>query len=546
MLRGLILFSLMLLSKAALALTTTTVASSLTTTPVCRLFDGSNLDYAVKTATGTKTAGIAIYSGSLSTATWSQVGTVGADSFARHIQCSRDSAGTTHSVYNQTGIPTTKNYIYYLTHTSAGSPSSAVAIDSTLANAVPLAALHDTVDTFYVLFSSGNYYYLAYRNATSGTWTTSAIDISGNIRQADMVLVDNLPVVALYDYTAGDVIISKADATLTTWTTERAASTGAVGIYVSLDADKNGHLHLAYEVNGGGSYYTLEYASNASGSWKTETVDASASYMYYTDIKAITPDLIAVVAYSYAANSVVYFTRTSSGWGTAQTVALASHEYLDLGVDDGDVAVSYFDTSNNLIVSYSLCGDGTKSDFEECDDGNTVDDDTCTNECQLNCGDGIVQSGEECDDGNSSNIDDCTNSCKKAVCGDGFVLYPHEQCDGGDRCDSSCKTKVVPIATAGPDQTIRWKIAYSIAPWVYPNGSGSYDPDLDSFTFAWTMTNVPTLPKASALTTASIINATNPRPAFRPDVRGDYVLTLTITDADGDIGTDTVTFTVTP
>ena len=40
--------------------------------------------------------------------------------------------------------------------------------------------------------------------------------------------------------------------------------------------------------------------------------------------------------------------------------------------------------------------------------GNAVNDDTCSNICQLaRCGDGIVQSGEECDDGNTADDDAC-------------------------------------------------------------------------------------------------------------------------------------------
>ncbi len=41
---------------------------------------------------------------------------------------------------------------------------------------------------------------------------------------------------------------------------------------------------------------------------------------------------------------------------------------------------------------------------EDCDDGNSIDDDACNNNCEETlCGDGIVQSGEDCDDGNFQN-----------------------------------------------------------------------------------------------------------------------------------------------
>jgi len=46
----------------------------------------------------------------------------------------------------------------------------------------------------------------------------------------------------------------------------------------------------------------------------------------------------------------------------------------------------------------------------------------------VGCGDGIVAAAEECDDGNTVNTDSCTAACKFAKCGDGIV-GPGETCD---------------------------------------------------------------------------------------------------------------------
>ena len=89
------------------------------------------------------------------------------------------------------------------------------------------------------------------------------------------------------------------------------------------------------------------------------------------------------------------------------------------------------------------CGDGLVGPDEQCDDGNTIDDDGCRNDCTTErCGDGILDPGEECDDGNTADGDDCTSECLLASCGDG-VLDPGEECDDGntadgDGCDFSC------------------------------------------------------------------------------------------------------------
>jgi cysteine-rich repeat protein len=89
------------------------------------------------------------------------------------------------------------------------------------------------------------------------------------------------------------------------------------------------------------------------------------------------------------------------------------------------------------------CGDGVIDSDEECDDGNTDDDDGCSSECVLeSCGDGIVQMDEACDDGNIDDNDGCSSGCVLEICGDG-VIQADELCDDGndennDGCNSSC------------------------------------------------------------------------------------------------------------
>ncbi|MCB9786579.1 MAG: OmpA family protein [Deltaproteobacteria bacterium] len=112
------------------------------------------------------------------------------------------------------------------------------------------------------------------------------------------------------------------------------------------------------------------------------------------------------------------------------------------------------------------CGDGIRcAPYEVCDDDNNDDEDGCAADCQAtepgwfcsttpaegtttcsaSCGDGELAAGsEECDDGNSSNNDGCLNDCTLATCGDGFIRYGVEACDdlggsGGDGCSATCQ-----------------------------------------------------------------------------------------------------------
>ena len=88
--------------------------------------------------------------------------------------------------------------------------------------------------------------------------------------------------------------------------------------------------------------------------------------------------------------------------------------------------------------------------------------------CEANCGDGVVDSatwagcddidgasnplicgGEQCDDGNNVDGDGCTNSCTTPVCGDGVVQTQlGEECDGRSYTITSC-SQALGTPTAG-------------------------------------------------------------------------------------------------
>src|SRR5882724_7708888 len=103
--------------------------------------------------------------------------------------------------------------------------------------------------------------------------------------------------------------------------------------------------------------------------------------------------------------------------------------------------------------SGSKCGDGTLTDDEACDDGNTVSGDGCSANCLMvevgyscaiagqpcghiaKCGDGVATDPEICDDGNTMAGDGCSprctlelgfkcsgtpSACTPTTCGDGI------------------------------------------------------------------------------------------------------------------------------
>ena len=129
------------------------------------------------------------------------------------------------------------------------------------------------------------------------------------------------------------------------------------------------------------------------------------------------------------------------------------------------------------------CGDGAISLREECDDGNTANNDGCSNSCGIEpgygcagapsacaktCGNGNLNPGEQCDDGNLTPGDGCNASCRVEAghacptpgsacvltCGNGAV-NPGEQCDdgnafGSDGCSASCRIEQGYTCTGAP------------------------------------------------------------------------------------------------
>ena len=99
----------------------------------------------------------------------------------------------------------------------------------------------------------------------------------------------------------------------------------------------------------------------------------------------------------------------------------------------------------------AYCGDGTIDPGETCDDGNNIDGDGCSANCQSDesCGNGIQDPGEACDDGNSDNTDACLNTCQLATCGDGYVQAGVEECDDANSDNTDACLNTCQLATCG-------------------------------------------------------------------------------------------------
>lgn len=119
-----------------------------------------------------------------------------------------------------------------------------------------------------------------------------------------------------------------------------------------------------------------------------------------------------------------------------------------------------------------VCGNGTKEEGEDCDDGNVNDNDGCSSLCREEepsdppadpvCGNGAKEEGEDCDDGNLLNQDGCSSTCRTEepgnpptgpVCGNGQV-ETGETCDDGNILDNDGCNKFCQKETPEPQQDV--------------------------------------------------------------------------------------------
>src|SRR5207244_10931505 len=83
-------------------------------------------------------------------------------------------------------------------------------------------------------------------------------------------------------------------------------------------------------------------------------------------------------------------------------------------------------------------------------------------------------------------------------------------------------SNVPPVADAGPDQFVP-----QLGSLVQLDGTRSFDQDGDQLTFRW---SIFTTPEGSL---AALSDTSSPTPTFKPDVSGEYVMSLVVTDTAG-------------
>jgi cysteine-rich repeat protein len=154
---------------------------------------------------------------------------------------------------------------------------------------------------------------------------------------------------------------------------------------------------------------------------------------------------------------------------TDATDAMEGSDAADGGVPDGCASTG----------CQPVCGNNLVEPGEQCDDGNTINGDTCEADCTLpRCGNSILDPNEQCDFGTETVT--CNANCTQSVCGDGIVnRVAGETCDDGNPFSETCSSTCQAIGCAGND------LVPAMSSPTLPSGivdrSGIYDPSSEAW-----------------------------------------------------------------
>ncbi|MBI5409459.1 MAG: putative metal-binding motif-containing protein [Nitrospirae bacterium] len=183
---------------------------------------------------------------------------------------------------------------------------------------------------------------LKYATNASGAWIAYALDSTKRYvgRYASIAIDSNDRVHISYsssDYSLGRGDLKYATNASGSWLTYTIDSTGG-GYHTSIAVDSNNKVHISH---GAYTLSTLKYTTNASGSWLTYTIDSTA---YYTNSLAIDSNNKAHISYSAGYNSdLKYATNASGSW---LTYTIDSTGYVGL------CSFIAIDSNNNVHISY--------------------------------------------------------------------------------------------------------------------------------------------------------------------------------------------------
>jgi len=185
-----------------------------------------------------------------------------------------------------------------------------------------------------------------------GLWDTSiALDSSDKVHISYCADPD-------YDYQWDLKYATHASAS---WATQTVDNGNQVGMYASIALDSSGYVHISHH----GFPDGLKYTTNALGFWATQIVDSGLNVGKYTSVALDSSDYVHISYYDGSNGHLKYATSASGTW-VSETVDTSGDvgKFSSIALDSSDyVHISYTDETNDYL-KYATNVRGGFSDFD--------------------------------------------------------------------------------------------------------------------------------------------------------------------------------------
>jgi hypothetical protein len=211
----------------------------------------------------------------------------------------------------------------------------------------------DSNNKAYISYYDATNYNLKYATNASGQWVVSTIDSTGYVGQYTSIAVDSNKKIHISYYDATNADLKYATNALGQWVVSTIDSTGYVGYYSSIAIDSNNKAHISYY---DATNYDLKYATNSgvvsgagncsgNNNWNCSTIDSSGDVGYYPSI-AIDSNNKVHISYSNRSPNynLKYATNASGTWNTSTIDAGAVEQSTSIAIDSNNkVHIGYYD-----------------------------------------------------------------------------------------------------------------------------------------------------------------------------------------------------------
>lgn len=361
-----------------------------------------------------------------------------------------DTAGVIHFVFTEEQT----QKLYYTSSADALVWSTPVEVSDNYSYYINMAL--DENGVFNLSFIDINNYLVHATSSDGQNWILTPIENSTNVSYDAMVVdaAGKIHVAYLDDTNKILKYTSSSDGGAT-WNTTDIDSTNSIGSFLSLGINSAGVLYVASHDSDSTDVHLVLSSSVDNGVTWTSTLvdDTSMATGQYTSLFIDAEDRLHLSYFDNAAGDVRYATSSDGVNFDLETVSdpadeAGLHSTFITGNNSDELFIGYqnLTTYDFEIARISDCGNGTVDSGEACDDGNSIQGDSCSNTCESMItwyrdqdGDGqglvtdsqqsyspisgYVVSSTDCDDTNAQVFQGGTD-----ICGDGV----DQDCSGSD------------------------------------------------------------------------------------------------------------------